>query len=339
MKKETKRGNLLENNGDIVNKRRVAGMTYKEYRNKFPTEEAAIEHFLNIRYNGQLECPHCGSIDYVYRNKGNLKLVQCHTCNNSFSPFRDTIFEKTHTDMRDWFVAIHLFLNSAGGNSACFIQRELEVSYKTAFRMMHKIREAMGNVIMRKAFEGIVEVDEAYIGGKPRKQNALVSDDGTLIPRPYPVKNKRGRGTNKTPVVAVVERKTGRIYFKVALPNEEGKKLTGRQLLAIIEQSCKDGTIVITDDFNAYDILDKDTKYVHLSVNHSKGEYQNYKHKERHTNNVENFWSCFKRGIKGCYIHVSVKYLENYGHEFSFRYRRLGDEGLFDTVLEQSIGA
>jgi transposase-like protein len=313
-------------------------MTVKTFYEKFPTEEAAIEYFLNIRYQGVLVCPHCGGTGYVYRNKGNLKLVQCHVCNNSFSPFSGTIFEKTHIDIGDWFYVIHLFLNDAGGKSACNIKRELGVSYKTAFRMMHKIREAMGNASMKKAFEGIVEVDETYVGGRPRKQNALVKPDGTLIPRKYPEKSKRGRGTDKTPVVGVFERGSKRVHLYVPKPDKDGRKLTGRQLLDIIEKSCREGTTVITDDFKSYNILNG-SKYVHLSVNHSLGEYCNHKNKSIHTNGIENFWSVYKRGVRGTYIHISEKYLANYGYEYMFRYCQLANEKLFDRLLEQAVGA
>jgi transposase-like protein len=314
-------------------------MTHNQFLETFPTEEAAIEYFLNIRYGGKLACPHCGKIDYVYRYNGNLKLVQCHSCNNSFSPFSGTIFEKTHKDMRDWFFAIHLLLNDKKGVSACNLQRELGCTYRTAWRMEHKIREAMGNTRLKKDFDCIVEIDETYVGGKPRKQNALVKPDGTLIPRKYPAKNKRGRGTDKTPVVGVKERSTGKVYAKVMLPNEEGQKLTGKQLLEVLATACKDKTTVVSDDFSGYKILDKKhaNDFIHLSINHSLGEYCNFKDKDIHTNGIENFWSLLKRQYHGTHHHWSVKHMQKYVDEMAFRQSNRKNEKIFDLVLEQAI--
>jgi transposase-like protein len=315
-------------------------MTIRQFYEHFPTEEAAIEYFLNIRYNGVLTCPHCGSIDYVYRNKGNLKLVQCHICNNSFSPFKDTIFEKTHRDIRDWFYAIHLFLNDKSGVSACNIQREIGGSYKTAFNMMHKIRKAMSNVEMKKIFRGFVEADEAYIGGKPRKQNALLLPGGTLIPRKYPKKkSKRGKGTEKAEVFALRERSTGRVVVLAGLPDEEGKlRLTTEQKLEILEKVCKEGSAVLTDTATEFKPLDgQDSKYFHFTVNHSKGEYCNFLHPWLHTNGVENFWSTLKPEITGTYKHISNKYMGKYCQEFAFRYSNRKNEKMFDVLLEQAI--
>jgi len=109
---------------------------------------------------------------------------------------------------------------------------------------------------MAEAFECFVEIDEAYIGGKPRKQNTKLDENGNIIPKE---KAKRGRGTEKTPVIGVKERGTKRVYAKVALPNEKGQKLTGKQLMDILDQVCKEGTTVASDDFSGYCILDKET--------------------------------------------------------------------------------
>jgi transposase-like protein len=344
MKNEHKRGNLTADTGDIVITPR--GGTSMNFFEQFPTEREAIEYFLKIRYQGLLTCPHCGSIDYVYRNKGNLKLVQCHTCNNSFSPFTGTMFEKTHTDMRIWFYAINqLGINARKGISALQLQRDIamylgeKLGYRTVWRMLHQIREAMGNVRLKKDFDCIVEIDEAYIGGKPRKQNAWVKPDGTLVPRKYPKKNKRGRGTDKTPVAGIRERNTGRVYLQVMLPDKEGKKLTGKQLLEGIAKTCKEGAIVMTDEFKSYGILDKkDSKYIRFSVNHKKGEYCSHKNPEVHTNGIESVWALVKRAYRGTYHHYSVKYMQKYVDEVAFRQSNKDNPLVFEAVLEQAVG-
>jgi len=304
-------------------------MTYFEFLSKFSTEEAAIDYFFNARYHNVLVCPHCGAKVNLYRT-GRQKVCICHNCDNTFSPFSGTIFEKSSTDMRKWFFAIHLVLNGYKGISSYQLQREIGVTHKTAWRMLRLIREAMGNTDMADTFQCFVEIDETYIGGKPRKQNA--KPDGTVTPREKP---KRGRGTDKTPVVGVKERGTKRVFARVATPNEKGQKLTGKQLMDILDKVCKEGTTVASDDFSGYRILDKETekKYVHVTVNHSVGQFS--AGDGVHTNNIENFWSMVKRQWFGTHHHYSVKYMQGYIDEMCFRQNHR--EGGFDALLGQCV--
>lgn len=302
-------------------------MTFFDFMIKFPTEKAVIKYFLKIRYNDVLICPHCGSKVRVQHRNDNLKLCNCHNCNNTFSPFKNTIFEKSSTDLRKWFYAIHLFLNSKKGISGLQLQREIGVTYKTAWRMLKQIRSAMGNTDMSKAFEAMVEIDEKYIGGKPRKMN------GETEP------SKRGRGTKKTPVVGVKERSSSHVFAKVALPNEEGKKLTGKQLFNILDSVCKKDATVLTDDFRGYNFMNhKNTNknnYYRISVNHLESIYS--LGNGLHTNGIESFWALLKRGILGIYHHVSVDYLQEYVNEFCFRQNN--GTSSFDVLLKQGIFA
>jgi hypothetical protein len=238
--------------------------------------------------------------------------------------------------MRKWFYAIHLTLNAKKGISACQLQREIGVTYKTAWRMMRLIREAMGTEDMNKAFDCLVEIDETYIGGKPRKENVRLDANGNAIPSDKP-KSKRGRGTDKTPVIGVKERNSKRVYATVALPNEEGKKLSGKQLLAVLDKVCKDGTVVASDDFSGYNILNHATpnKFVHITVNHSLGQFS--AGNGVHTNNIENFWSLVKRQWIGTHHHYSVKYMQNYINEMCFRQSNRGNAAIFDKLLGQCV--
>ena len=303
-------------------------MTFFDFNRKFPTEKVAIDHFFQVRYNNVLTCPHCGTKVNLYRT-GRQKVCICHSCDNTFSPFSDTIFKKSKTDMRMWFYAIHLILNDKKGISGCQLQRELGVTYKTAWRMLKQIRSAMGNKNMKETFDVFVEIDETYVGGKPRKENNNENSD-----KP---KNKRGRGTKKTPVVGIKERSTKQVYAKVMLPNEEGKKLSGKQLISVLDDVCKEGTTVISDDFKGYNILDKETEknYLHLSVNHSQGQYS--VGIGIHTNNIENFWSLVKRQYIGTHHHYSVKYMQLYIDEMSFRQNNRKNPASFETLLNQTI--
>ena len=299
-------------------------MTFMELLQKFPTEKSVVDHYLKIRYGDKVCCNHCGSIK-VYHKNDRVKVFDCNDCHNTFSPFRGTIFEKSSTDLRKWMYAIHLFLNGKKGISGCQLQREIGVTYKTAWRMLQQIRIAMGSSEPNAFVDTIIEIDETYVGGKPRKKN----HDGNN----HDKNNKRGRGTKKTPVVGVIDRENKKIYAKVAMPNKEGQKLTGIQLLDVLRKVCEKGSknIVMTDEFKGYNILAKEN-IIHLRVDHQKMFSDGFVH----TNNIESFWATLKRGVYGIYHHVSVKYLQRYVNEFCFRYNNR-EVNMFDVVLKQSI--
>ena len=284
-------------------------MTFIELMNKFPTEKSVIEYYLKIRYPSGVCCNHCGSVK-VYQETQRPKVFSCNDCKSTFSPFKSTIFEKSSTDLRKWMYAIHLFLNGKKGISAMQLQREIGVTYKTAWRMLHQIRLAMGNSDQKEFVDTIVEIDETYIGGKPRKDNHKDDDDGTQT-------TKRGRGTNKTPVVGVIDRNNKQVYAKIAMPDTQGQRLTARQLIDVLKTVSKqeNNNTVITDEFRGYRSLSKNN-FVHLQIDHSKA----FSNNDIHTNNIESFWATLKRGIYGVYHHISVKHMQQYVNEFCFRY-------------------
>lgn len=305
-------------------------MTYIQLQQKFPTQQSIISHFIHIRYPNGLACPHCNSSQKVSLRNDRLKFANCNNCKNTFSIFKGTIFEKTSVDLRMWFYAINLFLNAKKGVSGLQLQREIGVTYKTAWRMLHQIRTAMGNENLKNSFSLIVEVDETYIGGRPRRSNYRYYNAQQKL--------KKGRGTLKTPVIGVKERNTGKVYARVAVADYNGRKLTGKQLLSVIETVTQENSVVMTDDFNGYNILNhKETNpnnYTHFIVNHSIGQYSTGN--GIHTNGIEGFWSIVKRAVNGTYHHISVKYMQDYVNEFCFRQNNRGDEA-FDKVLALGI--
>ena len=309
-------------------------MTFLKLMEKFPTEKSVIDYFLDIRYADGMSCPHCGSVRF-YGRANNHKLFDCPDCKNSFSPFKGTIFEKSSTDLRKWMYAIHLFLNSKKGISGKQLEREIGVTYKTAWRMLQQIRIAMSNTEHQEFFDTIVEIDETYVGGKPRKTNEHDNNDdnngsGTSTGKTV----KRGRGTNKTPVVGVIDRNNKKIFAKIALPNDRGQKLTAGQLMDILKVVSKQDNCntIMTDEFRGYDPLSRND-FIHLRIDHTKAFSD---HNGVHTNNIESFWSTLKRGIYGIYHHVSVQYIQRYVDEFCFRYNNR-DKNMFDLVLKQSV--
>jgi len=301
-------------------------MNFFEFNRKFPTELACINYFIQIRYSNKVLCRHCQSNRLTHR-KDTPKNFQCSCCNKGFSVFKGTIFEKSDTDLRKWFYAIHLFLNSKKGISGYQLQREIDVTYKTAWRMLKQIRLAMGNPESQEFMGTLIEIDETYIGGKPRKKNK--KDDNDDSP-----KNKRGRGTKKNVVVGCVDRANKSVFAKVMSKNEENKRLSGIQLLDMLSQVITQDSVIISDEFKGYNILDKKTNHLHLKVDHTKEYVTN---SDVHTNNIENFWGTLKRGILGIYHHVSPKYLQKYIDEFCFRYNNRDNKFMFDLLVKQAV--
>ncbi len=185
----------------------------------------------------------------------------------------------------------------------------------------------MGNDKSTQLFEAIVEVDETYVGGKPRLGDSQ--------------EHKRSRGTRKTPVVGIKERTSSKVVAKVAMPNKQGKKLSGKQLLELLDKVVKTKSVVVTDDFKSYGILDRKvnrenmSEYYHFVVNHSLKEFS--KGNGIHTNGIESFWALLKRGVYGTYHHVSVKYLQNYVNEFCFRQNNKDNPIIFEELIGRCV--
>ncbi|MBU0516385.1 MAG: IS1595 family transposase [Proteobacteria bacterium] len=236
----------------------------------------------------------------------------CNNCNTSFSVTVGTIFHRTRLDLQKWFLAVALVLNAKKGISARQLARDLDVNKDTAWSMAMRIRNAMVERNDRKLLEGVVEMDETYIGGKPRRGAG--------------VETKRGRGTNKVPVVGVVER-GGKVRAKLV------KDVKAKTLASFVREhvDVKSAT-VITDEFKGYIRF---AAFVnHETVNHQKW----YVEGNLHTNSVESFWSLLKRGIIGQYHKVSIKYLPRYIDEFCYRYNNRQTADLFDQTISHALG-
>jgi len=283
----------------------------------FETQQKCILHLEKVRWNNKPTCPYCKS-ERSSKYKS-TRYYTCLNCNDSYSVTVGTLFHDTKVPLQKWFMAISLILNAKKGISALQLKRDLGIgSYKTAWRMLRLIRKAMVNKQEQQYFYSIVEIDETYIGGKPRK---------------FSKDNKRGRGTKKVPVIGVVNRETKEVYAKIAEPNAEGKKLTGKQLLAVLKEASNEYmTTVMSDEFRSYNIL-KSTEYKHFVVDHTK----EFVSGNIHTNTIESFWALLKRGLYGIYHHVSQKYLQEYVNEFCFRYNNRNEQQAFDVILNKAM--
>ncbi|WP_025177037.1 IS1595 family transposase [Leptospira kirschneri] len=295
---------------------RAIGISFLELMERYPTEMDVIDYFLNIKYPKGVRCPHCDSKKVVHRKETPRKF-QCNSCNNSFSLFKSSIFKNSKVNLRKWLFVTHLVINAKKGISACQVHREIRGSYKTSWRMVHQIRKAMAQVTTKNAVKAIFEIDETYVQAGPKIK----------------LKSKRGRGTFKTPIVGVYNREKDRIYATVALPNKIGQKLTGKQLLNILEKVATKDSTIMTDEFRGYNILNR-RGYEHQRINHSK--YQ-YSFNGINVNTVEGFWSIFKRGLVGSFHHVSGKYLQAYIDEFTFRFNNRKNKDIFYDLLERSL--
>ena len=246
----------------------------------------------------------------------------CNGCRKSFSVTVGTIFHHTHIPLQKWFLLMSLMQNAKKGLSSCQAARDIEINQGTTWSMMHRIRTS--NKDYGKLLAGIVEMDETYVGGKPRKENKRAKDEDDNKPS-----NPRGRGTKKTPVVGMVERR-GKVKA-VAVSKLELKAKDLRKL--ILKSIDTNNSILITDEYTGYNRVNNIVP--HETINHS---YE-YARGDIHTNTIESFWAILKRGLMGQFHWVSKKYLNAYIDEFCYRYnnRELGSRADFNMSIDKML--
>jgi transposase-like protein len=280
--------------------------TLKEFQKQFPDDATCLEWLKNRLYPEGIFCDTCQAVTKHHRVKSRPS-YSCDHCGHHVHPTADTIFHKSPTPLTTWFYAVYLMASTRCGISAKQIQRETGVTYKTAWRMFKQIRSMLVDDKPNPigGFGRKVEMDETYYGSRT---------EGT-----------RGRGTKKTPVVGMVQRK-GEVRAYVAADVKQDT------LRGLIKEHVLPRTMVFTDDFKSYNGLDA-RGYTHRRINHSEKVYVNG---DVHTNTIEGFWSLIKRGIGGVYHNVGRHYLQTYLNEYSFRYNRRFDvQPMFVSFLHQ----
>jgi transposase-like protein len=285
----------------------MENLTLGNLDERFTDSHKAAEYLESLRWPNGPVCPHCGESErkHYHLPHKTRRLWKCATCRKQFTVTVGTIFEGSHIPLNKWLLAFYLLCSSKKGMSAHQLHRMLGVTYKSAWFMAHRIRFAMEQPAFADRLNGVVEADETYIGGKPRKPNRVES-------RPNrnwePGRRIVGRGTEKTPVFLLVERDGRAKSFRVAT-------VTGRELKGAIRQHVDSSAHLMTDSFKSYAGLHKEFAS-HETVNHN----DEYVRGNVHTNTAESFFSILKRGINGIYHHVSPAHLPRYLDEFDFRY-------------------
>jgi transposase-like protein len=285
----------------------------------FHDEAKALAHLEADRWpDGETTCPHCGSVRTKRMGgKTQAGMFLCNDCRDKFTVRTGTVMERSHVPLHKWLLATHLMAASKKGMSALQLSRMLGVTYKTAWFLAHRIREAMrsGALAPFGGEGGVVEVDETFIGtksGAPRKHAYH----------------------HKMPVLSLVHRESGQVRsFHV-------DEISQAALLPIVFANVDRETYIMTDEASHYRAQFRNIYLGHGRVNHSRGEYARGRVS---TNTIEGFFSIFKRGMKGVYQHCGEKHLHRYLAEFDFRYNNraahgFNDEGRSVQALRGIVG-
>lgn len=293
----------------------------KDLFKKFKDEDKCRKFLVQQRWGGVPACPYCGhNKSYKIENGKRFKCAN-QTCYKKYSVTVGTVFEASNIPLTTWLPALYIVTAHKKGISSVQLAKDLGVSQKTAWFMIHRIRESLKEN-HPELLEGIVESDETYMGRKYRSDYVGLSEDKI----DYKMKSQKD---NKGAVLGLADRQTGNIRVM----RYSGH--TAATLKQMINDNIAPGSEVHTDESNLY--KRNMDEYVHKSVNHSKRQWVV---NGVHTNHVENFWSVMKRGVYGIYHQISYKHLQAYCNEFAYRYnsRKMADGERFMLTLKQLEG-
>lgn len=279
----------------------------------FKDEQICREYLAQIRWNGQPVCPYneCGHTKVFTFSDG--KTYKCAKCKKKFSVRVGSIFEDSKIPLQKWFATIYLVTSHKKGISSLQLHRDIGVTQKTAWFMLHRVRHTFGLNIGTDKLNGICEADETFIGGEEKNKHKSKRTEGT-----------QGRSVKTKTAVAGIVQRGGELRAK-KVPDT-----TGYNLRQFVYKNLQFGSNLHTDEWWGYKGLAQAFK--HKFVNHNANEYVK---DDIHTNTLEGFWSLLKRGVVGIYHSMSDKHLQNYIDEFVFRYntRTYSESYRFDTML------
>jgi transposase-like protein len=285
----------------------VLTVTLPEITEMFSTDEKCRELLERLRWPKGAECPRCKTDDVVRLNT-NLKLLWCSECEYQFTVTAGTIFNDSHLALSKWFMATLLLCEARKGFSANQMKRTLGVSYKTAWYLCHRIRAAMKDAA-QPMLDGTVEIDETYVGGKPRL----------------------GRAARDKDIVIGIRQRGGDVRFIHA---KDVKADTIYKIVA--DNVSEDVDVIVTDEHPTYPFAMGSKADKHKTIRHKD---QVYVRGVVHTNTVESAFSLLKRGIIGTWHRISTKHLASYLQEMEFRFNRRKDSNLFLDTLRHMITA
>ena len=288
-------------------------MYLSELVERYNCDEKCRSYMEDLRWPSGPTCPSCQGKDIV-RLESRKSVLRCRSCERQFTATVGTIFHDSHLPLTKWYLAILLMCEAKKGISAHQMMRTLGMSYKTAWYLCHRIREAMTKANGgQPKLSGVVEMDETYLG--PRERGG-----------------KRGRGAKKETVIGIRERDGNLRLFKAA-------DVTAATLARYIKENVQteDVDVIVTDDYRPYMAAMRDASLTlkHRTVTHSKGEYvvgDNF-----HTNTVESAFSLLKRGLVGSWHRVSLKHLQRYLEEMSYRFGERDNPELFSLTLKNLL--
>ena len=284
------------------------GISLIDLMNLFPNEEKARLWFESIIWRKGVECPHCGSDEVSEKKDHKPQPYRCRRCRKHFSVRTNTVMAESRLPLQKWAMAIYIVCTDIKGTSSLHLHRLLDVRQATAWYLLHRIREAFP--INFETFEGPVEVDETYLGGKRKNMHYDKKKELT------------GRGAvGKTAIVGVLDRNTNKIVAKMVLKTDQ------RTLKKFVQENVETGAVVNTDEAKAYSNLKE--SYEHATVNHSVREFVNG---QAHTNAIESFWNVLKKGYHGTFHHFSQKHSQRYLNEFAGRHNSRCGEMALDTI-------
>ncbi len=291
-------------------------MNLIEIFRRFPDQQSCIDHLEAIRFKNGAYCPLCGSTENVKRKKDGDRVGRwnCHDCHKSFNVLSGTVMQGTHVPLQKWFAAIAIMVNAKKSVSSPQLARDLDLTNPTAWYMQQRIRAAMTSD-QAPMLEGVIEADETYVGGKPRKDNKR--DDMPKKPGP-----KSDGSSKKTPVIGAVER-DGNVVAQVA------RDLSGKGILNFIQSAVSPAAqILVTDENTAY----RSVRAIlpHSVINHRR-EYVNG---PIHTNTIEGFWSLLKRAWYGSHHKYTVGFMPLFVGEAAWKYNHREDARPWDTFMQ-----